>query len=857
MTSLVFRGRARKGSAACNCGIYFKAMRKPHGRGSGTSVTSALGAIFRYVGVAGFALLAQGLGASIASAQDRPSLCAIPDSIVVSGNNRVSDATIRSEGGLIAGNPMPFPVSQRAIKALNALGQFDDVKLICDVTSVPGKSIVVYQVRERPLLASVAVVGPEAVSERSVRDKIELLVGRPVDPQLVVQGRARIDSVYEANGYYLAQIKVDTVVTSDGALALTYRIDEGRRLAISGIDILGNERVKDGTVVSAMKTKPEGFLWFRKGEYDDDKYVGDLGERIPALFAKLGYVDMRIAKDTLLVDRELGKGLIQIDVEEGPRYNVGSFEINGNRHFNTETLRRFYPFEGNEPSLTQRVKGLIRRAPAAPEGVFDQAKWDDALEKVNTQYRNEGYLYASVDPVIERRVVGPDSQHVVNLRWEINERNPAIVNRIEILGNDYTTEDCIRRQIFLVPGGVFNQQALIRSYQSIGNLNFFEQPMPFPDYRPINDQGDVDIVFRVKEKRTGSINFGASAGQGGVGFGGFIGVEQPNLFGLCKTGKLNWQYGRFYNDFTATYGDPSLRGSRISGAFSAYRTQSRFVVGNLGQNIRTGGSVRFGLPVPWSYQSTLAVSYNGESATFTQGTLATGCSRNCFRSNLGAEYTHDTRIDLPFATEGSLRSVNVDLSGGPLGGTVSFQRVTTEMRAYALLGQIGGSNPGSQPMKFVLGLTAKSGALFGNSGPFFFQQQFAVGGVQYGQALRGYPEFSITPDGFNPTTSQYTSDPTSFGNAFLTLTGEVGFRLGQQLYLNAFTEGGNNWRSAKQINPTRLFRSAGFGVSTITPLGPLGLDLAYGFDRVIFDPVANRVRPDPRWQFHFRLGQLF
>jgi outer membrane protein insertion porin family len=565
---------------------------------------------------------------------------------------------------------------------------------------------------------------------------------------------------------------------------------------------------------------------------------------------------MRIAKDTLIVDRERGKGLVQVTVEEGPRYQIGSFEIAGNRAFDTETLRRFYPFENNDPTITQRVKGLISREPSAPEGVFDQAKWDEAIEKVNTQYRNSGYLYARINPVVERRV-GPDSQPIVNLRWEIDERNPAIVNRIEVVGNDYTSEDCIRRQIFLVPGGVFDQQALIRSYQSIGNLNFFEQPMPFPDYRAINEQGDVDIVFRVKEKRTGSINFGASAGQGGVGFGGFIGLEQPNLFGLCKRGQLNWQYGRFYNDFTGTYSDPALRGSRISGALSAYRTQSRFIVGNLGQNIRTGGSVRLGLPTPWSFFSTVALTYNGESATFTQGTIDNGCSRNCFRSNLGAEYTYDTRVDLPFPTQGSMRSVNVDFSGGPLGGTVNFQRVTTEMRSYALLGQIGGQNPNSQPMKFVMGLTARAGSLFGNSGPFFFQQQFAVGGVQFGQSLRGYPEFSITPLGFNPGTDQYQSDPSSFGNAFLTLTGEIGLRLNQQFYLNVFTDAGNNWASARQINPTRLFRSAGFGVSTVTPLGPLGLDMAYGFDRMAIDEVTGRLRPDPKWQFHFRLGQLF
>ncbi|MBU6366638.1 MAG: outer membrane protein assembly factor BamA [Gemmatimonadetes bacterium] len=803
------------------------------------------------------AALALAATASPARAQDVAGRCATPDSVAFRGNVRVADARVRTEAGLSPGQALSFPVIQRAVKALYALEEFDDVQLECDLEAVPGKVLAVVRLRERAVLGGLTVTGPRAVSERSVKDKIDLLIGRPIDPVQVARSRARIDSTYEKAGYYLARVTIDSTILDDGRVALTFRVDEGRRLAISGIDIVGNRVLREKQVAGAMKTRPEGFWFFRKGEYDDDRFVGDLGERIPALYARQGFVDMRILRDTLIVERERGKGLLQVEVEEGPRYRVGSFEVAGNRRFPTQELKRYYPFEGNAPTLTQRVKGLLDRGGAAPKGVFDQAKWDDALEKVNGEYRNNGYLYATVRPVVERTFVGPDSVPTVNLRWEIDEKNPAIVNRIEIVGNDFTSDDCIRRQIFLVPGGPFNQQTLIRSYQSIGNLNFFESPMPFPDYRPVNEQGDVDIVFRVKEKRTGSINFGASMGQGGVGFGGFIGVEQPNLFGLCKRGQLNWQYGRFFNDFTATYTDPALRGTRVSGALSAYRTQSRFIVGNLGQNIRTGSQLRIGLPVPWSYFSTLAVSYNAEAATFTSGQIAGSCSRNCFRSNVGLEYTSDTRVDLPFATGGSLRTVTTDFSGGPLGGTVNFQRVTTEMRAYALLGQLGGGNPGAQPVKFSVGITARAGALFGNSGPFFFQQQFAVGGVMFGQQLRGYPEFSITPQGFNPSTDQFRSTPESFGNAFMTVTAEVGVRFNQMFAFSMFTDAGNNWAAARQINPARMFRSAGFGVSTVTPLGPLGLDLAYGFDRTAVDPLTLQVRPDPRWQFHFRLGQLF
>src|SRR5437762_870177 len=93
-------------------------------------------------------------------------------------------------------------------------------------------------------------------------------------------------------------------------------------------------------------------------------------------------------------------------------------------------------------------------------------------------------------------------------------------------------------------------------------------------------------------------------------------------------------------------------------------------------------------------------------------------------------------------------------------------------------------------MMFIVGLSARSGAVFGNTGPFFYSQAFSVGGTQYGEALRGYDEFSITPNGFNPNADQTQASRSSFGNAFFVGTGELGLRVNQSLYLNTFFEGG-------------------------------------------------------------------
>ena len=130
-------------------------------------------------------------------------------------------------------------------------------------------------------------------------------------------------------------------------------------------------------------------------------------------------------------------------------------------------------------------------------------------------YANEGYIYANVRPVVERVTVGADSVPTVNLRWEIDEGTPAIVNRVEITGNDITSESCIRDQIFVAAG------RRVQPRRADPQLPEHRQPRLLRDAAaarrtrsPANDQGDVDIIFHVKEKRTGNVNFGASVGQG-------------------------------------------------------------------------------------------------------------------------------------------------------------------------------------------------------------------------------------------------------------------------------------------------------------------------------------------------------
>src|SRR5215212_6449738 len=109
-----------------------------------------------------------------ARAQDTPvsGRCATPDTIVFRGAERAGDATVRNEAGLNPG-PVNYRTLERAIKALYATGQFDDVVASCELES--GRAALTFTMKERPVLGTVDVAGTDRISRGSVKDRIELV----------------------------------------------------------------------------------------------------------------------------------------------------------------------------------------------------------------------------------------------------------------------------------------------------------------------------------------------------------------------------------------------------------------------------------------------------------------------------------------------------------------------------------------------------------------------------------------------------------------------------------------------------------------------------------------------------------
>lgn len=776
--------------------------------------------------------------------------------VVVEGAARTPEEEILATAGIRVGDQVTFREIQTAIRRLWDTALFEDIEVLAEaIRPADAESPVrlIIQVEERPFIASVEFRGLESVRARTVQDSANLRTGEPMNPARVAEAQALVRELLADNGIRLRSIdhRVEPIAGSDHEYRLIFDVSEGTRVAIAQLVINGNEAFSDGTLEGVMATKEEGFLWTRPGLLDEAVLRDDLRRNLPEFYGRNGYIDFLVVGDTVIVDPTTGKARLEIEVSEGQQYRLVEFDIRGNRQFASEDLREYY--ESARGGLLASIGfggiGAQEGQVASQRPVFNQTRFEQATEDVSQLYRNQGYLYAQVAPVVERTRT-EDGQPAVAARWEIVERDPAYINQVRIVGNTRTHENVIRDRIFVVPGDVYSEDMLIQSYRSVMGLGFFEDPLPTPRMEQLPD-GDIDIIFEVEEKQTGTFNFGTTLGGWG-GLAGFIGFEEPNLFGQAKHGRLNWEFGREYNNLNVSYTDPAIRGSQISGSVSAFSTsQNRFFNFPEGERRNTGASVRFGLPLPMDRRfSRVFLGYRLSRTSYENFGDDSGDIFNQpsgVLSSITMSLLRNT-LDSPlFPTVGTRHELRAELSGGPLGGDGDLQKYVANGQWWAPVGSFGGGSPGVRPVRMALGLQTEAGALFGNAESLarFPFEQFWMGGVQYGQRLRGYDETTITPLGYIPSrTGRGVLLSERLGTAYVRMSAEYAVRFNANISVSAFADAGSMWNDPLAINPTRLFRGAGLGLQLVTPFGPMGLDYGYGFDKT-----------DPGWQLHFTFGQ--
>lgn len=427
--------------------------------------------------------------------------------VTIEGLKRVNERLVKNNLRTAAGQPFDAQGLRDDVATLYRLGQFETVNADAELLS-DGSVKVTYLVTEQALIRDIQTVGNSRVSDQELRKQIPLYPGGPRDDFLVEQSLLRIKNLYHEKGYYLAEVSVDETRLHDAGL-LIFKIVEGPRVRIKEIEFIGNNSFPTNELGSKIKTKPAIPL-FRKGELDTDQLIDDTAT-INSFYRDRGYVDVRVDHRVLLSPNSKEAKVVFI-IDEGRKYRLRSLQIEG---------------IGSSPDSPLEVfsdEQIIALSRILPGSVVTKPAIDKTRDTIRNAYLQMGYL----DVRVQTRTIRTSEAAEVDLYVQIYEGTTFQAGLVLVQGNFITKDKVIRRLVRVLPGRPLNGASLEVAEQRLKNTQLFND-VRITIQQPNEDEPEVrDVIVEIKEKNTGSFNFGVGFGSDSGIFGEFS-MKQSNF----------------------------------------------------------------------------------------------------------------------------------------------------------------------------------------------------------------------------------------------------------------------------------------------------------------------------------------
>jgi outer membrane protein insertion porin family len=719
--------------------------------------------------------------------------------IAVQGNRRVQEAVILGRVSARVGAPFQPTRLAEDIRAIFALGFFDDVQL--RVEDFEGGVKVTFAVVERPFVRDIIFDGNKKLDSAALSEKIDLRLGSVYNPVEVNRAADKIKDAYEESGYYEVAVTPDVEKLPDGDVTVMFRIAEGRKISIDRVVIEGTHGLAPKDIKAIMATQEREYYVLR-GTVQRQRLDEDV-ERIVALYNDHGYMQARVESTDIQIDRANASAVIVVKVVEGPQFRVGGVDVTGTRVLPVEEVRR--------------------RILLKPGDLFSRSSLRESTRAIQDLYSAIGRASAEVNPEIAQDL--PNLR--INVTFDIAEGPEVFVERINITGNTRSEEKILRREIPMAEGDLFTSQKLARARQRLVNLNYFDKVNATT--APGASRDRIIVNIDVTEKPTGLFSIGGGYSSQDS-FIGTLDLSQRNFLGrgwevfLRLRGGANTQEGQI--GFT----EPWLFVRPISAGFDLFNNRRIFddyTVNSLGGDIRLGR--------PLEEYSRINVIYRASQDTVSDvDDDASLDLRNAegtfYTSMIGVAVTRDTRDNVFETSRGSYASLGLDFAG------IGFGE-----QWFRLVGSTSYFHP-LPWLNHVLSARISGGYSFGwGDGPVPLFERFYLGGAN---SIRSFRAQEVSPVDSRGT--RIGGNIQLLGNVEYTVPLFFGIRAA------AFYDVGNVWGpdtgAGQKFDITDLKQAIGLGLRGTSPFGPIRVD--YG------------VNPNPKngerfGNFNFSVGSAF
>lgn len=501
------------------------------------------------------------------------------EAIEFRGARRVPQDTLRALIFSKSGDKIDQDTLHRDFMALWNTGRFDDITL----EQEPGRSgwIIRFRVTERRVVRSIKYDGMKSITVSEILDRFKerrvgLSVEQQYDPGKVQRAAIVLKEYLSERGRQFATVEPEIRQIPPSSLEVTFKVQEGPKVKVGAIDVLGNKVFSDRAVIRAMKnSRPIGIPYsillenlFAKS-FDSTKLEEDK-DRVRDFYQQNGYFTARALEHTVKVRDVGGSGFklplfkpnkpgkqadIGLELEEGPQYRLNKINFVGVKLFRTpETIMQpiFQMSEGDIFSTTKLRKGL---------------------EQMRKLYGEFGYIDFVPEPSFE-----PDPKAgKLDLTLNVDEGKQFFVRRIDFTGNTTTRDKVIRREILLDEGQIYNTRYWDLSLLRLNQLGYFEvlKENEAADIKRDTKTNTVDITLKVKERGKNSVQLNGGVSGIAGSFVGF-GYATNNFLGLGETLSLDAQLGDRIRNVTLGFTEPYLFDRPITAGFTVYTQRFNF-----------------------------------------------------------------------------------------------------------------------------------------------------------------------------------------------------------------------------------------------------------------------------------------
>ncbi len=733
------------------------------------------------------------------------------ESIRAEGLERLELGTVLSYLPVTAGDEFSDQTSRTSIRALYASGLFQDVQLSRD------GNVLVIRVRERPAISSFSIEGNEKIGgdqlKKSLKD-IGLSEGQPFKRALLDQVQQELRRQYYANGYYDVEIEADVKEEPGNRASLKIKVTEGKVTKIKEINILGNRTFSKETLLKEFKLEKTNWIPFQSTDrYSKQQLLGDI-EALTSYYQDRGYLKFNVPSVQVALSPDKKDIYVTLNVEEGELYKVKSHRYSGDLILREDFLK------------------LLVSTPAG--SVFSRKEATESANRIEAALSDIGYAFAEVQPLPEI----DEAQKEVTINYAIQPGKRAYVRRIQFAGHGSTNDETLRREMRQLEAAPFSKSAVERSRVRLARLPFIEEvevdTKPAPG---VDDQ--VDIVFTVKERPPGSVQFG-------VGFSGASGflisgsVTNTNFLGTGNRVEASLENNQISRAFSLSWTDPYFTQDGIGQTVAAFaRRSTALTLGASGYTLNNyGGSLTYGIPLSefstlragLGFQENVITTFPGSTSNeVLKFAIDNGTRQSSYEIRTG--FSRDTRNRSLFADRGALHQINLDINVP--GSDLTYYNLSYRYQQYVPLF-----------WRLYAEFNASLGLVdaYGDSDVPPYENYFA-GGVR---TVRGFKEGSLGPR------------DTPFNNPFggrLRTTAQTELIIptplesdGKSTRVSLFFDFGNAFARPENFAPSQLRRSAGLSFTWLTPfLGILNLNYAIPLN------LKEGDRPD-RFQINFGAG---